>query len=192
MDFKSFENLIKSSRTTRRFKKDIKVDKNELKELVNLARMTSSAMNAQPLKYILVTKKEQVEELSKTAQWAAHLYNWSQSENERPSAYIIMLNDKNIGGFHMFDAGASFEAISLGAKVKGYSVCPLASINKSVCKKLFDFPSNLEIIIGIAIGVGSENIKLVETSNGNTSYYRLEDQTHCVSKRSLENIVICE
>jgi nitroreductase len=91
MDFKSFENLVKSSRTTRRFKKDIKVDKNELKELVNLARMSSSAMNAQPLKYILVTKKEQVEELSKTAQWAAHLYNWSQSENERPSAYIIML-----------------------------------------------------------------------------------------------------
>jgi hypothetical protein len=88
----------------------------------------------------------------------------------------------------MFDAGASFEAINLSAKVKGYSVCPLASINKSVCKKLFNFPSNLEIIIGI----GTENIKLVETPNGNRSYYRLEDQIHCVPKRILENIVICE
>lgn len=190
MRFNELEELVQISRSTRKFEKNIQVTRNELEELINLARMSSSAMNAQPLKYILVTNKEDVKKLNRTTQWAAHLSNWTQSEDEGASAYIIILKDNNIGGFPMFDAGISFEAISLGAKIKGFSTCPLASINKNMCKELFSIPSNLEIMIGIAIGVGIENIKLVKVKNGKIDYYREDDQTHCVPKRKLEDIII--
>lgn len=192
MKFKELENLIQTSRATRRFQKDALVTLDDLKELINIARITSSAKNMQPIKYIIVTQKEQVQKLTSTAAWAAHLKEWDQSEDERPSAFIIMLNDTSIDGFPMFDAGVSFEAISLGAKAKGLSICPMASIDKDICKELFDIPKGLEIMIGIAVGIGAENIKLVDTKDGDTNYYREADQTHCVPKRSLEEVIIIE
>ncbi len=189
MKFENLKELIQKSRCTRRFKhKEISIK--ELEELVDLARVTSSAKNMQPLKYILVTKKEFIKQLSQTALWATHLTNWTQSKDEKPNAYIIMLNDKTIDGFAMFDAGVSFEAISLGAKAKELSVCALASINKEVCKEIFNLPEHLEVLIGIAIGEAKEKIKIVKVENNNTNYYRDEEDTHCVPKRDLEDLII--
>jgi nitroreductase len=191
MDYNELKTLITKARTTRRFKKDSEVCVNDLKEILDLARITSSAKNMQPIKYILVTKKDNVLQLAQTATWAAHLKDWNQSEEERPSAFILMLNDQMIDGFPMFDAGASFTAISLAAKAKGLATCPMASIDKELCKKLFVVPDCYDIMIGIAVGVESEEVKLVNT-NGDTNYYRLEDGTHCVPKRSLEQIIVGE
>lgn len=192
MNYNELKNLIQESRTTRRFEKNSNVNFEDLREILDLARITSSAKNMQPIKYILVTKKEDVLKLSQTAAWAAHLKDWDQSEEERPSAFIIMLNDRMIDGFPMFDAGASFTAISLAAKSKGLATCPMASIDKELCKELFVIPDNFDVMIGIAVGVGAENVKLTDAQNGDTNYYREEDKTHCVPKRTLEQIIIGE
>lgn len=192
MNYDELKTLVQDARTTRRFKKDQEVTFEDLREILEVARISSSAKNMQPIKYILVTKKEDVLQLAQTAAWAAHLKDWDQSEEERPSAFIIMLNDNMIDGFPMFDAGASFTAISLAAKSKGLSTCPMASIDKELCKKLFVIPDNLDVMIGIAVGVGSENVKLVDAQSFDTNYYRLEDETHCVPKRTLEQIIMGE
>lgn len=192
MKYDELKTLIQDARTTRRFKKDTKVSFEDLKEILDLARITSSAKNMQPIKYILVTKEDDVIKLTQTAKWAAHLKDWNQTEDERPSAFILMLNDQMIDGFPMFDAGASFTAISLAAKAKGLSTCPMASIDKELCKKLFVIPDCYDVMIGIAVGVGVENIKLVNTEDFDTNYYRLEDETHCVPKRSLNQIIVGE
>ncbi len=192
MNYNELKTLIQDSRTTRRFKKDAIVNFEDLKEILDLARITSSAKNMQPIKYILVTNKDSVEKLTQTAKWAAHLKDWNQKEDEKPSAFILMLNDQMIDGFPMFDAGASFTAISLAAKAKGLATCPMASIDKELCKELFVIPDCYDVMIGIAIGVGAENIKLVDTKKLDTNYYRLEDKTHCVPKRTLEQIIVGE
>lgn len=192
MNYNELKNLIEEARTTRRFKKDSSVNFEDLREILDLARITSSAKNMQPIKYILVTKKEEVIKLSLTAKWAAHLKDWEQSEDERPSAFLLMLNDRMIDGFPMFDAGASFTAISLAAKAKGLATCPMASIDKELCKELFVIPDNLDVMIGIAVGVGVENVKLTDAKNNDTNYYRLEDKTHLVPKRTLEEIIVGE
>jgi len=192
MKYDELKDLIQNARTTRRFKKDAKVSNEDLKEILDLARITSSAMNAQPIKYILVTKEEEVLKLAQTAKWASHLKGWDQSEDERPSAFLLMLNDQMIEGFPMFDAGASFTAISLAAKSKGLSICPMASIDKKLCKELFVIPDCYDVMIGIALGVGAESIKLVDTDDLDTNYYREEDETHCVPKRSLKQIIAGE
>ena len=192
MKYDELKDLIQNARTTRRFKKDAKVSNEDLKEILDLARITSSAMNAQPIKYILVTKEEEVLKLAQTAKWASHLKGWDQSEDERPSAFLLMLNDQMIEGFPMFDAGASFTAISLAAKSKGLSICPMASIDKKLCKELFVIPDCYDVMIGIALGVGAESIKLVDTDDLDTNYYREENETHCVPKRSLKQIIAGE
>lgn len=192
MNYNELKTLVKDARTTRKFKQDEKVSIQDLKDILDVARITSSAKNMQPIKYILVTKEEDVQKLAKTAQWAAHLKDWNQSEDERPSAFIIMLNDKMIDGFPMFDAGASFTGISLASKAKGLSTCPMASIDKQLCQELFVIPDNFEVMIGIAIGVGDEKIKLTDAKGADINYYRLEDETHCVPKRKLDQIIIGE
>jgi len=192
MKYDELKTLIKEARTTRRFKKDAKIEASDLKEILDLARTTSSAKNMQPIKYILVTKQQLVKQLAQSTTWAAHLKDWSQSEDEIPSAFIIMLNDQMIDGFPMFDAGASFTAISLAAKTKGLATAPLASIDKELCKKLFVIPDSYDVMIGIAVGISAEDVKLVNTDNLDTNYYRDENQTHYVPKRSLEQIIAGE
>lgn len=189
MNFEDFKTLVKKTRTTRRFKKGIKIDSKEIEEVLDVVRLSPSPKNMQALKYIIVTKEEIVEKLSLTSAWAAHLKEWTQSEDERPSAYIIILNDKTIEGFPMIDCGITLNSIMLGFKTKGYASCPLASIDKALVKELFNLKESLEPILGIAIGIEDEIINIVEIKK-DTNYYRNEKDEHCVPKRALKDILI--
>jgi len=50
------KDLIKKNRTYRRYYEDFEIKRNVLEELVDLARLSASAANRQPLKYILSKK----------------------------------------------------------------------------------------------------------------------------------------
>lgn len=189
MNFKDFKKLVCNTRTTRRFKNDITIEDIELEEVIDAARVVSSAKNMQPLKYITVTNKELVKKLSSTCQWAAHLKEWTQKEDEQPSAFIIILNDTKIDGFAMLDCGIALNNIMLGLKIKGYASCPLASIDKELCKELFSLPENIQPLLGIAVGVEDETIKVVNVGI-DTNYYRDEIDIHCVPKRDLTDVLL--
>ena len=136
MNFKEFTNIVQNTRCTIRFKQNITIDKKELIELIDLTRTTSSSKNMQPLKYIIVTDEKIKDEVYRPLQWAAHLNEWNQSEDEKPSAYILMINDTTIDGVAMIDCGISLQTIMLGATAKGYDSCALASIDKVAYKKI--------------------------------------------------------
>ncbi|WP_044418284.1 nitroreductase family protein [Halarcobacter anaerophilus] len=189
MDFKEFKDLVKNTRTTRRFKKNISIFNKDLEEIIDTARVVSSAMNKQPLKYIMVTKKELVEKLSSSSKWASHLENWTQSKDEQPSAFIIVLNDTSIDGYSMLDCGIALNTIMLGLKLKGFASCPLGSIDKELCKNLFSLSKNLEPILGIAVGLENESIKLVDLEE-DSNYYRDENDVHCVPKKTLDEVLV--
>ena len=190
MDFQTLNELVHNTRCTRRFKAGIKISKKDLEEIIDLTRVTSSAKNMQPLKYVIVTDEKLVDTLAKTAKWAAHLTNWNQSQTEQPSAFIIIINDKSIDGFAMVDAGISLQTIMLGARAKGYAGCTMASIDKEICKKEFSLNETCEPILGIAIGVEDETIHLVDVKENDTNYYRNDTDEHCVPKRTLDEVLI--
>ena len=92
-----FSSIILKNRSYRRFDETFQIYDNTLKELVELARLTPSAANLQPLKYITCCNPEQNQEIFATLKWAAYLKEWDGPLfGERPTAYIIMLQDKNI------------------------------------------------------------------------------------------------
>jgi len=191
MNFEEFKNLAVNTRCTRRFKSKIEIPINDLKELVDLARISSSAKNMQPLKYIIVNNHPYKDKVFKSISWASYLSNWSgPKEDERPSAYIIVVSDKNIDGFDMIDAGIAMQTIMLGASAKGYNGCILASIDKAEYAKLFNLGNNLLPLFAVALGKSSENIKLVNVQNNDINYYRDEDDTHCVPKRTLDKVLL--
>lgn len=190
MNFKEFQDVVKNTRTTRRFQKDINISKDELLELIDLARVTSSALNMQPLRYIPIVDEQVKEEVYKPLKWASHLKDWYQSEDEKPSAYILVMNDTRYEGFSMIDSGISMQTIALGANIKGYATCMMASIDKEQYKKLFSLPEYIEPLFMIALGVKAEEIKLVNIKD-DTNYYR-DGEVHCVPKRKLDDIIFDE
>ncbi len=190
MTYEDIYDLVKSTRSTRRFKPGINISDLELKEIISVVSNTSSAKNMQPLKYITVTNKELVKDISNNVTWAAHLRDWEQKEEEQPSAYIIILNDTNIDGFEMFDCGIALQTILLTAKIKGYDSCPLASIDKEQCRNIFSLPNHIKPILGIALGVACENVEIVKVKLDDTNYYRDENDSHCVPKRTTNEILI--
>ena len=79
------EKLIKQNRSCRRFYEDNEIDTATLKDLVNLARLSASTANLQPLKYILSCSAEKNEQIFSCLAWAAYLKDWSGPElGERP------------------------------------------------------------------------------------------------------------
>jgi len=191
MNFNEFKKIATNTRCTRRFKKDVEISRSNLFALINLARQASSGKNMQPLKYIAITNSKIKDEVYKPLVWAAHLKDWNQKEDEKPSAYILILNDTRIDGFSAIDSGIAMQTIMLGATAKGYAGCMMASIDKDAYKKLFNLDDNLEPMFIIALGVRDEKIKLTDAA-GNINYFRDEDDTHCVPKRRLSAVLIDE
>jgi nitroreductase len=79
--------LIKANRSCRRFYEDQAVDLKTLEALVDLARLSASGANLQPLKYILSCRPALNEEIFRCLGWTAYLKDWSGPQRgERPAA----------------------------------------------------------------------------------------------------------
>ena len=67
------KDLVYKCRSYRRFYENIRISEEELKDLVDLARMTASTANSQALKYHLVTRPEECAAVFGTLGWAGAL-----------------------------------------------------------------------------------------------------------------------
>ncbi len=183
--------LILTCRSYRRFSEKYKIDKELLKELVSLARLSASFANLQPLKYILCCNSKMNEDIFPTIAWAGYLKDWSGPEKEeRPSAYIVVLGDKSIKDSFSTDSGIAAQSILLGAVEKGLGGCMLDSINREVLRKCLKIPEQYEIVMVIALGKPKEKIVIKDAKEGNIKYYRDKEGVHHVPKRTLKEIVV--
>ena len=111
------EDLITKNRSCRRFLQKEAVPVDTLRWLVNLARMSASAANLQPLKYILANEPRKNELIFSCLAWAAYPKDWPRPpEGERPSAYIIMLGDWDLAKSFGAEMGIAAQIILLGAR----------------------------------------------------------------------------
>jgi nitroreductase len=188
------EDLIKSNRSCRRFIQKEAVPLDTLRWLVDLARMSGSAANLQPLKYILSNEPHKKEMIFSCLAWAAYLKNWpGPSEGERPSAYIIMVGDWHIAKDFGPDMGIAAQSILLGARERGLAGCMIGSINKELLQEMFHLPKHLEILLVIALGKPKETAVIEDMQPGDRiEYWRDDHAVHHVPKRRLEDIILSE
>lgn len=183
--------IITRCRSYRRFFQDHKIDKETLRELVDLARLSSSSANLQPLKYILSAESSKNKTIFETLAWAGYIKDWpGPCEGERPSAYIVILGDRDISQTFGYDCGIAAQTILLGAVEKNLGGCMIGSIKRDLLKKKLNIADQYEILLVIALGRPKEKITTEKVSNGNIKYYRDKDQVHHVPKRSLDDIII--
>jgi nitroreductase len=183
--------LILKNRSYRRFYGDFTIDEKTLLELIDLARLSPSAANLQPLKYYISCDAQKNEQIFSCLSWAGYLTDWpGPDKDERPSAYIIILADRIISKSVDCDHGIALQSILLGAAEKGLGGCTIASIDKEKMRDLLDISENFDILLTLALGKPKETVKIEAMENGEIKYWRDDQQIHHVPKRSLKDIII--
>jgi nitroreductase len=186
------KDLVKKNRTCRRFYENYEIERNTLEDLIDLARLSASAANRQPLKYILSCEKNKNDLIFPTLAWAGYLKDWpGPVEGERPSAYIVMLNDTEITKNYWSDPGIATQSILLGATEKGLGGCIFASVKREELRAALKIEERYEILYVLAIGKPKEKVVLETVgTDGDIKYWRDSQGVHHVPKRPLEEIII--
>ncbi|HNR52229.1 MAG: nitroreductase A [Deltaproteobacteria bacterium ADurb.BinA179] len=184
--------LVKKNRSYRRFDENSPVGPEVLEELVDLARLSASAANLQPLKYILSCEPKKNRLIFSHLGWAAYLKDWpGPAEGQRPSAYIVILGDTSVSKTFGCDHGIAAQSILLGAVERGLGGCMIASIQRSRMRDALNIPARFEILLVVAIGRPMEEVVIEDLEpGGSVEYWRDDRGTHHVPKRGLGDIIL--
>jgi len=187
----NFEELVKANRTYRRFDESYVIEYKLLEWLINLARLSASGSNKQPLKFLLFNTPSDCSRIFPFTLWAGYLKEWPGPEpGERPSAYIVILGDTSISEAFGVDPGIAAQSIMLGASTEGLGGCMIGSIIKEGLRSELAIPKQFEILLILALGKPIEKVVVDEITNGDVKYWRDEDKTHHVPKRSLSELIV--
>ena len=169
-----------------------------MKELVDLARLSASGGNQQVLKFALCNDPQGNAQIFSNIILAGN-----PTEAEAPTAYIIILGDKNVSTNFGCDHGIAAQSILLGAAEKGLGGCMIGLVNRKTLSKVWGLASHYEILLVLAIGKPRETVVLetagkpretpvVETAGpeGDTQRWLDDKGILHVPKRPLEDIII--
>lgn len=184
------------SRTIRSFDESRPVDEKTLRSIIDSARVSPSARNAQPLRYRLVTDKNECEAITAMSTFGGatpelHL----PPDGHHPTAYIVVLRDTQIAPAEsrlvMFDAGLACSVITLRAHEEGLGGVIIASFDPKKLADVLDLPRDLDPLIIMALGTPAESARVCYMpESGKCAYYRDADGVNCVPKRALEDVLI--
>ena len=187
--------LIKQTRSVRRYREGEKIRKDDLKQLVDLARLGGSARNSQSLKYMIVTQTKLRTKIFNLLKWAGYFKDWpGPGEGERPVAYIVCLLDRKLckgpERESYFDLGIATQNMLLGAAEKGIFGCRIASFSRDLGKILY-LEEQYKVMLVVALGYPAERVVLEKMEeNGDIRYWRDGNGVHHVPKRSLSDIIV--
>jgi len=178
------------NRSYRRFHQEVEISVEELKTMVDAARLSPSSRNVQPIKFFINNNRGMNDRIFPNLGWAGYLKEWDgPSEGERPSAYIILIHDKNISAGYSCDNGIFAQSILLQAVDLGFGGCMIASFRKDGISELLHLPENLDPIMVIALGKPKEVVIVDEIKDGDVKYWRDDMQNHHVPKRTLDELL---
>lgn len=187
------EHLSNTTRSYRRFRSIYPVTETLMTKWVDNARVTASAANLQPLRYHIVTDKEECAKVYDTLAWAGYLPDWEgPAEGERPTGYIIMAVDSEVASpkAAQIDVGIAAQTIMLASTEEGFGGCMILSFKKKQLMEAVSFPESYEPVLVLALGRPIEDVRLVEVGeDGSIKYYRDENMVHYVPKRKLEDVL---
>jgi nitroreductase len=187
-----FKELVKKNRSYRRFYQDHAITMDQLRGLVGLARYSPSAANRQPLRYVLSAAPEKNAVIFRRLAWAAYLPEWpGPDEGERPSAYIIILNDTGISKAVDCDHGIVAQTMLLGAVSLGLGGCMIGAIDRDGLRADLAIPAQYDIFLVVALGKPKETVIIEDAgADGDIRYFRDGSGAHHVPKRPLDELIL--
>lgn len=188
------EELVRKNRSYRGYDRSVRLGKQTLKELIDLARLCPSSVNLQPLAYLPVSEEDGVRAVQQTTAWAKALPELTLPHpGKEPTDFIVICQDTDIDSRparFQKDIGIVAQTMLLGAVEKGYGGCMIGNFNKKALIEALGLPAHYDPQLVVAFGKPDETVVITDTKNG-TGYYRDADDVHYVPKRALEEIIIC-
>lgn len=190
-----FKELVRKNRSYRGFDGARRIDREELVQLADLARLCPSSVNKQPFKYYLACEKEVVDKIQKETKWAKALPEISlPHEGMCPTAFIVICQDTRIDESltrYQRDVGIVAQTMLLAAVDKGLGGCMIGNFGAASVKEVLELPEYLVPMLILALGKPAETVVLEEIEEGESIvYYRDEQDVHHVPKRKLEDILL--
>ena len=183
------KDLIMKNRSTRRYHQEMQVSRETLVELIELARFSPSGGNRQLLKYYLSCESAKNDII-----YSQISLGGDPPKGERPSAYIIVMNDTQLGtyGATEVDHCIAAQSILLGATEKDLGGCMVGMVNRKELRKALNIPERYEILLVLTIGKPKETyiFEPVDPSTGNVRGWWDEHGTRHIPKRNLEDLII--
>lgn len=188
MDFKE---LVYQGRSTRRFDASRAVSDEELLWLADLGRVTPRARNAQWIHFGLANTPSSCQRIFPSLKWAAALPQWNGPDiNERPTAYILLLENTLHPKGADIDLGITSQTILLGARTIGLGGCHILAFNANALADTLAIPTHLKIRLVLALGQPAEEIELMPIPPSGSENYWRDANLHRVPKAELKDVII--
>ena len=183
--------LIKKTRSYRRFDASRGITESELKKMIESARCSGSAANRQRIRYVLLNEKEDCDFVFENVAFAGYLKQWAgPTESERPTAYIVMMTQNEaLDAILGMDIGIAAQSILLTATELELGGCMIGSFKKKEIKAWLGKEGYYPALI-IALGKPTEKVYLTNVKDGDIKYFRDENDDHAVPKLSLDELII--
>lgn len=169
--------LLERCRSYRRFEQK-RIPHQLLLLMIDAARLSNSAMNAQRLRYIVVESPDKVEALQPLVTWAAKLPREIATpfKDEQPTAFIACLTPKNATRYDYIDLGLAAHAMTLTACEAGVGSCMLGAIKADKIAEILDVDDDMHVELLIALGYPAHSSTVVEGPEGGDLSYYVDDK----------------
>lgn len=180
---------IRKRRSIRRFQPQ-PIPQQTLEQLLELIRFYPSGANLQPLRFTLVTGDAARQAVFACLRWAAYLPGYTMTEEERPTAYILIHGDRTAAGDFGFAAGAAAQTLMLGAQAFGLASCCLMIPDpKAACEAVSVNAERFPALYAIALGYPAQTSCIEDQTD--TCRYRLDANGDLiVPKKTLQELLI--
>ena len=179
---------MKNRRSIRKFRPD-PVSAHILRELVDIARLYPSGGNLQPIRFALITDQALCDAVFADLRWAAYLPGYTIAEDQRPTAYVILLRDDTVRQKCDYDVGAASTMVMLAAVEKGLATCPIANFHAANLSALLQLPERFQPELVLAVGYPDQESHVVPMED-TVRYTRDEEGTFLVPKWSAEQLIV--
>ena len=139
---------------------DIPVEREKIERILEAGRISPSACNAQPWKFIVVDNTELKTKIAKAA--AAKLIGMNVFINQAPMLIVIVREKPNFSSkvgatiknkdYSRIDIGIAAENICLQAEAEGLGSCMVGWFDEPLLKKLLSIPGSKRVELIITIG----------------------------------------
>jgi len=179
VDGKKVLELIISRQSDRKYS-DKPVEKEKLDRIIEAGRMSPSACNAQPWKFIVVTEPSIVEKIAEAA--SARLLGMNSFVKQAPVQIIVIREKPNFSSkvgatiknkdYSLIDIGIASENICLQAKAEGLGSCMIGWFDEKMLRKILHIPRSkrVELIITLGYSLGDQRNKKRKPAEETVSY----------------------
>ena len=183
----SLESLLKRNRSYRGYDASRAVTEEDLLKMLEVVPWVASGMNAQPLRFKLVTGADAARVHPLVKLGAALPQEHLPHTGEEPSAYIVVCSTAPENRVVDMDLGIAAQSILLRAVELGLGGIFILNFKASELSAALQLPNEPLAVIGI--GKPSERIFLVDAKPGDSLDYYRKDGVHFVPKLPVKDLL---